>query len=118
MTITPAWTIYESPLGALTVVTGSGGIRSIYFPGRSPRLDEAARRPLTDTVEQLEQYFAGERTDFELRLDLDATVASLGDRVSEARDAVQPGRRIATLGRSAGLALPVALITPKPERPG
>ena len=48
--------------------------------------------------------------------DLDATVASLGDRVSEIRDAVQPGRRIATLRRSAGLALPVALITPRPPR--
>lgn len=44
--------------------------------------------------------------------DLEATVASLGDRVSEIRDAVQPGRRIATLGRSAGLTLPIALITP------
>lgn len=48
--------------------------------------------------------------------DLDATVASLGDRVSEARPAVQPGRRIATLRRSAGLAVPVALITPPAER--
>lgn len=44
--------------------------------------------------------------------DLDATAASLGDRVGEVRDAVQPGRRIATLRRSAGLAVPVALITP------
>jgi catechol 2,3-dioxygenase-like lactoylglutathione lyase family enzyme len=44
--------------------------------------------------------------------DLDATAASLGDRVGEIRDAVQPGRRIATLRRSAGLALPVALMTP------
>jgi hypothetical protein len=44
--------------------------------------------------------------------DIDTTVASLGDRVSEVRDAVQPGRRIATLRRSAGLSLPVALITP------
>ncbi len=44
--------------------------------------------------------------------DLDATVAGLGDRVSEIRPAIQPGRRIATLRRSAGLALPVALITP------
>jgi hypothetical protein len=43
---------------------------------------------------------------------LDATVASLGDRVGEARDAVQPGRRIATLRRAAGLSVPVALITP------
>jgi hypothetical protein len=43
--------------------------------------------------------------------DLDATVAGLGDRVSEIRPAIQPGRRIATLRRSAGLAIPVALIT-------
>jgi hypothetical protein len=48
--------------------------------------------------------------------DLEATVASLGDRVSEVRDAVQPGRRIATLRRSAGLALSVALITPRPPK--
>jgi len=44
--------------------------------------------------------------------DLDATVASLGDRVSEIREAIQPGRHIATLRRSAGLAVPIALITP------
>ena len=44
--------------------------------------------------------------------DLDATVAKLGEHVSEVRDAVQPGRSIATLRRSAGLALPIALMTP------
>lgn len=44
--------------------------------------------------------------------DLEATVARLGEHASEVRDAVQPGRRIATLRRSAGLALPVALMTP------
>jgi hypothetical protein len=44
--------------------------------------------------------------------DLDATVAGLGDRISEIRAAVQPGRRIATLRRSAGLSVPIALITP------
>ena len=48
--------------------------------------------------------------------DLDATVAGLGDRVSEIRAAVQPGRRIATLRRSAGLSAPVALITPPVRR--
>lgn len=46
--------------------------------------------------------------------DLEATVASLGNRASEVRAAVQPGRRIATLRRSAGLSVPVALITPPP----
>jgi hypothetical protein len=45
--------------------------------------------------------------------DLDATVAALGDGVSEARAAVQPDRRIATLRRSAGLALAVALMSPR-----
>ncbi len=44
--------------------------------------------------------------------DLDATAASLGDRAGEIRPAVQPGRRIATLRRSAGLSVPVALMTP------
>ena len=48
--------------------------------------------------------------------DLDATVAFLGERAGEARAAVQPGRRIATLRRSAGLSLPVALMTPPPRR--
>jgi len=44
--------------------------------------------------------------------DLEATVARLGDRVSEVRPAVQHGRRIATLRRSAGLAAPIALMSP------
>jgi catechol 2,3-dioxygenase-like lactoylglutathione lyase family enzyme len=44
--------------------------------------------------------------------DLDQAVARLGEHVSRPRPAVQPGRRIATLRRSAGLPLPVALMTP------
>jgi hypothetical protein len=49
--------------------------------------------------------------------ELDQTVARFGDRVSEVRPAVQPGRRIATLRRSAGLSLPVALMTPADRTP-
>ena len=45
--------------------------------------------------------------------DLDSTAASLGDRIGEVRPAIQPGRRIATLRRSAGLSVPVALMTPQ-----
>jgi hypothetical protein len=48
--------------------------------------------------------------------DIDAAAERLGDRVSPVRDAVQPGRRIAPLRREAGLALPVALLTPRPPR--
>ncbi len=47
--------------------------------------------------------------------DLDATVAALGDGVSEIRPAVQAGRRIATVRRSAGLAVPLALMSPKEQ---
>ena len=50
--------------------------------------------------------------------DLDATVAGLGDRAGEIRTAIQPGRRIATLRRSAGLSVPIALMTPLSETSG
>ena len=43
--------------------------------------------------------------------DLDRTVAMLGEHVSEARPAVQTGRRIASVRRSAGLAVPLALMS-------
>jgi hypothetical protein len=47
--------------------------------------------------------------------DLDRCATVLGDRLGEARDAVQPGRRIATLRREAGLAAAVAFMTPSPS---
>jgi hypothetical protein len=49
--------------------------------------------------------------------DLDRTVERLGEHVGEARAAVQPGRRIATVRRSAGLAVPLALMS-RDERSG
>ena len=45
--------------------------------------------------------------------DIDAAAASLGDRLGRVKDAVQPGRRIATLRREAGVGVPLALITPR-----
>jgi hypothetical protein len=45
--------------------------------------------------------------------DLERSVAALSEHMSEIRTAVQPGRRIATLRRSAGLAVPLALMTPR-----
>lgn len=43
--------------------------------------------------------------------DLDATAALLGDRLGRVKDAVQPGRRIATLRRDAGAGIPVAFMS-------
>jgi hypothetical protein len=45
--------------------------------------------------------------------DLDAAAERLGDRLGGVKDAVQPGRRIATVRREAGLGVPVALMTPR-----
>jgi catechol 2,3-dioxygenase-like lactoylglutathione lyase family enzyme len=45
---------------------------------------------------------------------LEEAAAFLGDRLGPARDAVQPGRRIATLRREAGLSFGCAFMTPGP----
>ncbi len=43
--------------------------------------------------------------------DIDATARMLGPLLGEVRDAVQPGRRIATVRREAGLGLPMAFMS-------
>ena len=48
--------------------------------------------------------------------ELDATAAVLGELLGSPRDAVQPGRRIATLRREAGLGPAIAFMTPRPAR--
>jgi hypothetical protein len=48
--------------------------------------------------------------------DLDACADRLGDRLGGVHDAVQSGRRIATLRTDAGVSVPVALMTPAPPK--
>jgi len=96
--------------------TPAGAPRQAFF-----RLGEPILEVVQAPAEAIERT-GGDRPAFFWGLafvapDLEATAASLGDRVSEVRDAVQPGRRIATLRRSAGLSLPVALITPAVKGP-
>jgi len=92
--------------------TPAGAPRQAFF-----RLGPAILEVVQEPAEATERS-GGDRPAFFWGLafvapDLDATVAFLGDRAGEARDAVQPGRRIATLRRSAGLSLPLALMTPR-----
>lgn len=91
--------------------TPAGAPRQAFFRLGAPIL-EAVQEPPEAT-----ERAGGDRPAFFWGLaftapDLEATVAYLGERSSEVRPAVQPGRRIATLRRSAGLSVPVALITP------
>lgn len=69
---TRVWTRYEGPLGPLTLVAGPKGPLAMFFAGRSPLLNEADRQPdaFADTVAQLEEYFNGDRADFDVALDL------------------------------------------------
>ena len=46
--------------------------------------------------------------------DLDATAAFLGSRLRPPKDAVQTGRRIATLDRAVGSTVPLAFMSPEP----
>ena len=47
--------------------------------------------------------------------DLDATVAHLGARIGDAKSAVQPGRRIATLRTGDEVSVPIAVMSPEPR---
>lgn len=67
---TAHWTIYESPIGPLTLVAGPRGLTDLRFPGRLRLPEETAKRPLPAVSEQLDAYFAGELRDFDLPLDL------------------------------------------------
>jgi len=69
-------TTFKSPFGPLTLVAGEQGLRRLYFPGTAPDLDDfyaGDRERNRLASEQLEQYFAGERTSFDLPLDYQGT---------------------------------------------
>jgi methylated-DNA-[protein]-cysteine S-methyltransferase len=71
-------TTMDTPVGMLTLVASARGLRAVLWPNERPErvpMDEstgggpAADQILADAVEQLTEYFAGERQDFELPLD-------------------------------------------------
>ena len=65
----------ETPIGELTLVASETGLRAVYFPGPVPELDavDGESPVLAETVRQLDEYFDGTRTTFDLPLDLVGT---------------------------------------------
>ena len=61
-------TIIETPVGDLTAISDGAALTTLAFPGGSPvaRVDEDT--VLSQTRRQLGEYFAGERTSFDLPL--------------------------------------------------
>jgi methylated-DNA-[protein]-cysteine S-methyltransferase len=71
-------TTVGSPLGELTIVRDDAGITGLYFPHHWYRPDPATFGPhagegFGDVRTQLEEYFGGERTRFDLPLNLGGT---------------------------------------------
>jgi methylated-DNA-[protein]-cysteine S-methyltransferase len=67
-------TIIESPIGSLTLVRGDEGLTGIYMPDHRPAPDQAGFGERDDTafadaVQQFGEYWAGERTAFDLAVD-------------------------------------------------
>ncbi len=67
-------TIIESPIGPLTLVRSERGITGLYMREHRPAPDEAAfgerdDASFADAVQQLDEYWAGERRAFDLDLD-------------------------------------------------
>lgn len=70
---TAVWATIDSPVGEILVIGDGEAVTHLYMTGegghgrdeRPGRNDPAA---LADALEQLEQYFAGERTEFDLPL--------------------------------------------------
>jgi len=63
------WSIYESPIGPLTLIGGPNGLTDLRFPGKIELPPEGSKRPLPEVEEQLDAYFAGELREFDLPLD-------------------------------------------------
>jgi catechol 2,3-dioxygenase-like lactoylglutathione lyase family enzyme len=92
--------------------TPAGAPRQAFF-----RLGPAILEVVQEPPEALERGGGSNRPAFFWGLaflapDLEATARFIGAGAGEVRDAVQPGRRILALRRSAGLAVPVAVLSP------
>jgi methylated-DNA-[protein]-cysteine S-methyltransferase len=74
-------TTHVTPVGTLTLVASDRGLRAVLWPKLSPRRAGISQRPRGDqdhpilrkAVLQLDEYFAGSRTSFDLPLDLEGT---------------------------------------------
>lgn len=82
MTTTATHTVVDSPCGALTLVARDGHLSGLYMTEQRHRPDEHTFGPRTGVrdlaafsaaAEQLDAYFAGERTDFNVELGLHGT---------------------------------------------
>ena len=67
-----AASVLETPIGPLGLVASERGLRAVFFDGARIR-PEGHLQVLDDAERQLDEYFAGDRTTFDLPFDLAGT---------------------------------------------
>jgi methylated-DNA-[protein]-cysteine S-methyltransferase len=107
-------TTHQTPVGKLTLLASDQGLRAVLWPRRSPQRAgvtlRSRRNPdhpvLRQVIQQLDEYFAGTRTAFDLPLDVEGTRFQLAAWHSLAEI---PFGATTTYGRqAAGLGIPTA----------
>lgn len=73
--MTESWTVYQSPLGPLTLVGSDAGLRHVFYPDLAPRLEPDRRDAdaFFATTTQFDRYFAGDTKTIDAPLDLCGT---------------------------------------------
>jgi methylated-DNA-[protein]-cysteine S-methyltransferase len=66
-------TYYETPIGTLAISGTEKEITGVHFVEEKSDPDPAIPLPLKECVQQLNEYFAGDRKEFSLNLLLDGT---------------------------------------------
>lgn len=122
-------TVIDSPIGPLTLVAEDGALAGLYMDNHRHRpsvetFGEPDPEPLRATVAQLDEYFSGRRTEFDMPLALGGTPFQrevwnalrdipYGETVSYRQLAEQVGRPTAI--RAVGLANgknPISIVVP------
>lgn len=90
--------------------TAAGARRQAFFRVGDPLLEVIEHPPGTEAAQHLDAPARFWGLAFVVR-DLEESAARLGQLLGDPRDAIQPGRRIATVRREAALGVPVALMS-------
>lgn len=105
---------WEGPLGTMILAATQRGLSGVWFDGQRHGPDTSAWRRdpsqpmLQATANQLDEYFAGQRTSFDLPLDLQAGTP-FQQQVWQALLGIAPGATTSYGGLSAAIGKPAAV---------
>jgi len=97
-----------TPYGPLLVVASPDGLVRVAFEHEQVELPDGAREGDLEAARQLEEYFAGQRTEFDVELDWGAT-SGFRRRALEAMAAIPYGRTLTYTELAAAAGNPAAV---------